>query len=237
MQSTVPVEILKKYYHLWLRGATPAQIMKNLNISSSRFNNLTPFFLTYCRHQVKFETRQNLTEKGEPVLIELTEGRKNEFIELISTGLPYNKVAIIMNVPLITVTDYWFKDLHFKNMVDIATETCNAKIVQALYKRGIGYDIEWEEVSTTEGTGEGGQYSTKTKSTKKKHLPGDVNAQKFYLYNRDKDNWSLDGDKATQSGKGKILAYLESLENEVTEEEEQTFEKEQEEFNEKHSKV
>lgn len=235
MQPAVSEKLLESYYQLWLKGLTPAQMANKLKLSLKSFNSLTPHFLTYCRHKVKFETREKLAEKGEPVLIELTDERKKEFVELVSSGLTYDKVSLLMNVPLVTVTDYWFKDSIFKSQVEIAVESCNARVVQALYKRSIGYDFEYEEKSSTEGDNKEGGFSSETTTTRKKHVPADVSAQKFFLYNRDKNAWSVDGDKPTASGKGKILDYLENLKDDLTAEDENEFDKEQAEFNEKHN--
>jgi hypothetical protein len=205
-------DILKSYYEYWLKGIKPLAIMEKLNLSKRKFNELTPDFLTYCRHRLKFDTRESLTRNEEPVLVELTDDRRKEFLEWILSGLPYDKAALMMNVPLITVTDFWFKDVTFKTMVDIASETSVARMTKALFKRGIGYNLPCEEVSTTKGvTAEGVTFDSKTTTKKIKHYPGDITAQKFFLYNRAPDKWSIDGAKTNGSGKGKIIAYIDSL--------------------------
>jgi len=214
MQPRISETILESYYEYWLKGIKPLAIMEKLKLTKRKFNELTPDFLTYCRHRLKFDTRESLTTKGEPVLIELTDDRKKDFLEWILSGLPYDKAALMMNIPLITVTDFWFKDVNFKTMVDIASETSVANMTKALFKRGIGYNLPCREVSTTKGvTAEGVTFDSETTTKKIKHYPGDVAAQKFFLYNRAPDKWSIDGAKSSGSSKGKIIAYIDSLAN------------------------
>ena len=225
MKQRVPTETLNKYYELWLSGCSAEEIRIKLKFTISKFNNYTPDFLVYCRHQVKFDTRARLTSGELPDLVYLTSEREEQFIQLISTGLSYDKAALLMNVPLITVMDYWFKNEVFKEKVRFAVEIVNARVVQALYRRATGYEYPGGHRSITSGTkvievyegiGDNKQkigkeipYESETIVEKTIVVEPDVAAGKFWLFNRMPDQFSIDGQRTGINNKGKILAWIE----------------------------
>lgn len=246
MRPRVSSEILQKYYDLWLSGITPAKIRQKLKLSKQKFNDYTPDFLNYCRHQVKFETRRRLTLDGKPQLVELTPEREAEFIGLVSSGLSYDKAALVMDVPLVTVIDYWFKDDRFKSRVEMATELVNVRAVQAFYKRVVGYEYDGGYRSITRGTkvveryeGKGRSrrkiveevpYSTETIIEKINVVEPDVTAGKFWLFNKLPDEFSLDGQRTNINNKGKILQWIEDEVSSVSDEQINEFNDKQKEY-------
>lgn len=230
-------DLLSRYYNLWLKGKSAKHIQKNLKLSDVKFKNLTPEFLAFCRNKIKYETRANLTLEGTPVNVELTEEREAEFLNHVGNGLSPDKAALIMNIPFITVTEYWYKDEIFRTKVDSAVEICNAVMVKALYKRGIGYNIDASVTTESSGTSsKGGPYSYETKVKKDRHYPGDVTAQKFYLYNRDPDNWTIDGERAGKNNKAKILEYIDNQTNDIDNEHMKDYDKEQQSYDKKYKR-
>lgn len=214
--SRTPAALLYRYYNLWLKGKSAKYIQKSLKLSGVKFKNLTPEFLAYCRNKIKFETRANLTFEGSPINVELTEEREKKFLNHVGNGLSPDKAALIMNIPFVTVTEFWYKDAIFKAKVDIAVELCNAAMVKALYKRGVGYTIDASVITESEGTNSKGElYKNKTRIKKDHHFAGDVSAQKFYLYNRDPENWTIDGERAGKNNKAKIIEYIDKEANDI----------------------
>jgi DNA-binding CsgD family transcriptional regulator len=247
MKPRVPNEILQKYYELWLSGCSVQDIRESLNITVSKFNQYTPDFLNYCRHQVKFDIRARLTNGELPNLVTLTTEREEQFIQLLSTGLSYDKVALLMNIPLVTVLDYWFKNPEFKAKVRIATELTNARVTQALFKRAIGYQydggyktrtkgvkvVEYKNKDTGEKLYKEIPYHSETIIEKINVVEPDVNAAKFWLFNRNPEQFSIDGQRTDINNKGKILAWIEEN-TKMTNNELEDYDWEQDEYDEKY---
>lgn len=245
MKQKVPTEILEKYYDFWLSGVTSSQIQKKLKLSTRKFNQYTPHFLTYCRHQVKFDTRLQMTKGDPPDLIRLTPEREMQFLQLISTGVSYDKAALIMGVPLVTVLDYWFKDKVFKAKVGCAIEVVNARAVQAFYKRVVGYKYDGGYRSITQGTkvvttGSGDNkvvtrvpYESETVIEKMNVIEPDVNAGKFWLFNRMPDEFTIDGQRTSKNNRGRILQWIEE-QTELSDKKMIEFDSEQERYDERY---
>ncbi|MCK5609876.1 hypothetical protein KAR91_48840 [Candidatus Pacearchaeota archaeon] len=248
MKQRVPTEVLQKYYELWLSGATVARIMKKLNLSKIKFNKYTPDFLAYCRHQIKFDIRARMVEGNPPDLVELTPSREEEFLFHIGTGLTYPEAALLMDVPLITVTDYWFEDLSFKAKVDMAVKLINANVKKAFYRRVIGYEYDGGHITESEGTrtviqGKGDDktevevpFKNFTRVRKINVVEPDVAAGKFWLYNRMPNEYSIDGQRTNINNKGKILQWIEDQTNGLDDQDMENFDKEQEQYDEQYNK-
>lgn len=217
-------KILRDYYELWLSGADTETIKKSLALSKTKFESLTPHFLQYCRHKVKFDTRAQLNDSDVPDLVKLTPERESKFLELLNAGLDYSKASLLMGIPLVTVFEYWFKNEQFKKKCEIAIELCHAQVVTALYRRAIGYEYPGGNVTKFRGTRvlkrktiEGGiiteeeytePYENTTIMQKIEVVEPDVTAAKFILYNRDPENWTMNGERVGSSNKGRILEWL-----------------------------
>lgn len=237
MQPRVPEKVLKKYYELWLKGVPLQKIKVRLKMDTRKFNQLTPDFLAYCRHQIKFDTRANLANGDLPDFVKLTPERADDFVEYISAGLDYPTAAKIMNVPIVTVLEVWFKDKVFKDRVETAVELTNARVVMALYRSAIGYEFKYNETSVTDGTNKDGEpYSSETITRKTKHFPPNVAAGKFWVFNRDPDNWTIDGERIRGHNKGKILEFIQEQIEDVGDDKMNKFDKEQEKFDERYYK-
>jgi hypothetical protein len=88
-------------------------------------------------------------------------------------------------------------------------------VENALYKRAIGFEHDSESETICENEvldKEGNPVNTKstTKNKSRKIVYPDVNAAKYYLWNRNPDRWSREGDSgnATRNEKGKILEFI-----------------------------
>lgn len=229
-------EALSLYYDLWIKGSTFSKICQELRKTGwitekgniryrtmakfkERILELTPYFLLYCRDRVSKETRHSLANEGEAIEIALTPQRREELLSHLGSGLDLATASLLMNIPLPTITDQWFKEdptlqMHCK----YAAEINNAEVVKALFKRAKGYT--YVEQSETNSSGDnlprkdsegnvGGCYTSKTVTLK--HIEGNVTAQKFWLVNKLPEEWTMDGTNPSKNNKGKILEALEAL--------------------------
>lgn len=205
---------LKIYYKLWKAGKDNLEIREAVKMSESVFDKNLPYFLHYARRAFKEDYRNGLAA-GKPPLLELTEERRKQFLQLSSSGLSYVQVAKIMNIPLPTIMDVWFvDDPVFKAQVDTINDLMNARVQQALYKKAIGYRTTVKTVTKMKGVGEKGQpVNTTTVSKQEKIVDGDVNAQKLWLINRLPEQWSADGQVNKDGNKGTIMKMLEDETN------------------------
>jgi deoxyxylulose-5-phosphate synthase len=104
--------------------------------------------------------------------------RLNEIEKWIKEGLTDYCIADNLGIHIATLCEYKKIYNELSETYTRARKRQVQKVVNAVFQRAKGYDyIE----TTTEGK----------KVTKKvtKHIPGDVNAQKFYLINRDPEHW------------------------------------------------
>lgn len=248
MKQRISSVILQMYYDLWLSGATPSIIRKKLKLSVAKFKEYAPDFLTYCRHQIKYDTRIQLTKDVEPDLVKLTPARVEEFLFHIGTSLSIPDTALIMGIPLITITDFWFKDSCFKAKVDHAVLLVNANVKRALYRRATGYEYDGGHITETRGTrtvteGVGKDKIEKeipfhnvTEIRKINVVEPDVNASKFWLYNRVPDEFSVDGQRTNINNKGKILQWIEEQTQDVDDKGMDNFDKEQDVYDKKYNR-
>lgn len=210
-------EILKKYYQLWKDGHLLAEIQKQLGLTDKKFKALDPDFLAYCRHHSKFDKEE--TPLSEPTK-EPMKTIKEQFIAYASTGLGYDQISKLLNIPLIEIMDKWFKkDSDFKLAVDNAIIKADAQVHIALHERAIGgFEAPTKTTTTTteiiknEG-GEKEEVTQKVESNTSRFVAGDVNAQKFWLINRKPDEFSLDGVGNRGHSKGKILEAIDEVVN------------------------
>lgn len=248
MKPRVSLEVLQRYYDLWLIGATSSIIRKKLKLSIAKFKEYAPDFLVYCRHQIKHDIRIRLTQGGEPDLVKLTQTRAEEFLFHIGTGLSYPEAALVMDIPLITVTDFWFKDVMFKAKVDQAVKIINANVVRAIYRRATGYEYDGGHTTETHGSrvvseGKGDDkveretpFHNITTVRKINVIEPDVNAAKFWAFNRMPDQFSIDGQRTNINNKGKILQWIEDQTQDLGDTDMEDFDKEQKEYDDKHHK-
>ncbi len=213
-------KILKKYFDLWKAGKTPDQIQEALELNETKHKALLPDFIAYTRHRVKFDTIKKLKNGEEPDTIPLTTERKAKFLEYAETGLAYDQISKLLQVPLVTILDVWFKkEPSFKIQVDHAKVRADADVQIALKERAVGFP---SVIKTTTETVEAKKDKegnptdktvvvNKTTSNTTKKVAGDVNAQKFWLVNRKPDEFTMDGEGARKNHKGEILEAIQDL--------------------------
>jgi len=110
--------------------------------------------------------------------ITLVEPRLQDILQWLKQGMNEYSIAEKLGICNDTWIEYRGKYPVLSKLYTQAQDSRNCLVVNAVLKRSLGYD--YDETTTDRGE------VTKTVT---KHVPGDVNAQKFYLINRDPANW------------------------------------------------
>lgn len=205
-------QILHEYYLLWKQGYSDSEIRDILNLSLTIHKENQPHYFNYCHIKMKEELAAGTFS------MVLSENREEEFLDHVRAGMAYDKAARMMNIPIPTLLEVWFKDENFKAKVDFAREMATSKVVKALYKRALGYTARTKCVTTTVTKGrvdkEGAVLSDMTvESTteREEHIAGAIDAQKFWLINTASEHWSVDGGTMKANNKGQILQAIEDM--------------------------
>lgn len=218
-------EACETYYKLWKKGASESELQIAVGLSSERFEKQVPQFLAYCRHHNKHDTRESLVNGEPPDHIKLTPERREEFLNYAVGGMSMERAAKAMNVPIPTVLEVWFvSDPLLKEEMAMSSEKADAKMQLALYKRGTGYSYLSKQKSVVRNKitadrreelklsdSDHGYITTETLMETEKQVAGDVNAQKFWLINKNPDKWTLDGEGNKESNKGALLTLLDKM--------------------------
>jgi len=198
-------ELLSFYYDLWVAGATDAELtqrlydrfeghlptdvgpgpkVKSVVAYSKALGRHLPTLHSYCRQRVKVKAAVDFAS-GNLNVTPLTPERRQLLLDYVGRGATLPKVAALLNVPLPTVT-YWQElDPDLKVELEVVRDLHDLRIVEALERRALGYELDVEETREESGVGQGGLPISKEVVTKSvRHLPGSVEAQKLWLKNR-----------------------------------------------------
>jgi hypothetical protein len=208
-----PIKDLDLYSNLLLQGKKDEEICEALYYDLPTYNRLQPFFLFHFREFAKnryLDQNKNLDER-----FPLTDTLKDKFLDCLQAGQTIAKAAQMIGIPLPVVVDVWYKNEEFKTLATYASEMAVIKVEKALYKRATGFEHEAGSDTVVESEGldkEGNSICTKTttKNRSQKIVYPDVSAAKYYLWNRNPDRWSREGDSndASRNDKGKILEFI-----------------------------
>lgn len=202
-------ELLSKYYAEWLMGKDDVQIAESLGVDVADIQRYASSFMNYCRYAVQFESKEILLKYNHALEIPLTPERRKKFIDLVKHGVSIAKASRILNVPVITIYDYWYViDPMLRVEIETAVDELDAKVIKSLAKRAVGYKVKNKTTTTTSGTSERGPISMTVVSEVERDVPADVNAAKFWLINRSPDKFTLDGNANKSENKGRILEYI-----------------------------
>lgn len=100
-------------------------------------------------------------------------------------GLTDEQLAHNMNIGVRTLYEWKEKHPQISQALKSGREVADIMVENALFKRAIGYD---NEETTIESEEKNGKKHTHIKKVKR-HIPGDVTAQIFWLKNRRPDDW------------------------------------------------
>jgi hypothetical protein len=228
---SISKELLDQYYELWKKGHSASTIRTQLKLSEPQFKDRQPYFLHHCRLKNREDFREGMVN-GNYNHLTLSPERKNEFLHLMAGGLSYDKAALIMDVPLPTIMDVWFKeDPVFKTQVDNIQHLMTARVVRALYKKATGNKYITRSTSRTKGQSEKGMVDTVTVTKSEKVVEPDFASIKFWLINNDPEHYSETGQKGKGGDVGSILGGIQkAIEAGSSEELDNKFDQEQKNF-------
>jgi len=115
------------------------------------------------------------------------ESLPKEAEKLAEKGLKNKEIAEQLGIAKSTFYDYKKKFSEFPNSIKKGKKASIKPIENSMYARARGYD--YEEQVTEERIREDGTQHPAVVRTLKKHMPGDVTAQIFWLKNRMPKNW------------------------------------------------
>ena len=103
-----------------------------------------------------------------------------------ANGCTDKEIAHNMGIHPSTYYDWIPKHPEISDAVEKGREMCYVAVENAFFKRAVGGIVVTEEIDEFKGTFKNGkpENGTGTRRTVKKHLPGDVAAQIFYLKNK-----------------------------------------------------
>ena len=122
-------------------------------------------------------------------------------------GLTNDQIARNMGINTCTLYEYRKRFPEIANAIKKAKEVVDFEVENALLKRALGYDYYEEEESVQTKNG----VTTKRAKKTKKHMPGDVTAQIYWLNNRNPDVWR----KLTSAQAAEAAARLKKTELET----------------------
>ena len=96
-------------------------------------------------------------------------------------GLTCADISHNMGIARQTLYSWKNKNAQIREALSHGKDVADRRVENALYKRAIGYDVEEVEIID-----DGKRIRTKTT---RKHIPGDVTAQIYWLKNRKPDVW------------------------------------------------
>lgn len=128
---------------------------------------------------------------------------------LKSCGIEDNEIAEKMGIDYSTMFRWLKKNESFREKYEEGKELASAKVQRSLYERAIGY--EKEEMDTKISYDKDGNAKPVTVTKKVKHIPGDIQAQIFWLKNRVPEHWKDKVEAEITGGDGLAYSLLEHI--------------------------
>ena len=108
-------------------------------------------------------------------------------LELAEKGLTNKEIAKKLEISITSFYEYKKRISEFSDALKKGKEPIDDEVENALLKRAMGYD--YDEQVTEERISEDGTKHPSVVRNLKKHIPGDVTAQIFWLKNRMPKEW------------------------------------------------
>ena len=127
--------------------------------------------------------------------------------DLCRNGRTNKQVADELGIGTRTFDRWRNKYPEFKMATESGKAVADDQVEASLFKRALGYD--YEEIETIEGE------RSRRKITKRKHMPGDVTAQIFWLKHRRRQQWGDRQSDLDENEQTKIDELLKRMEGEA----------------------
>lgn len=112
---------------------------------------------------------------------------KEKIILYFELGLPVSDVSILAGLSISELHELSVSDKGIKKAKESGAKTSNIKVIEALLKSAIGYDIVENDVVEMKGRND--TVISTTKTSKTKHITPNINAIKYWLDNRASSEW------------------------------------------------
>lgn len=104
-------------------------------------------------------------------------------------GLTDEQIAKNIGINVATLYGWKNKYDNINNALKKGKEVVDIEVENALLKRALGYEYEYEETTTEVKSDENGNVTERHTKKTKKFIPPDTTAQIFWLKNRRPDKW------------------------------------------------
>ena len=128
---------------------------------------------------------------------------------LKSCGINDKLIAEKLEINPCTLYNWLKKHESFRDNYEGGNLLANARVQHSLYNRALGYEIK--EADTKISRDLKGKIKSITVTEKTKHIPGDVQAQMFWLKNRMSEQWKDKVELANEGDDGLVQSLIEQI--------------------------
>ena len=120
-------------------------------------------------------------------IMKINKDLKDKIVLYFELGLPVSDVSVLTGLSISEIHELSTNNKDIKKAQSAGAKTSNIKVIEALLKSAIGYDVTESDV--TEMKGRNDTLISKTTTSKTKHVQPNVNAIKYWLDNRASSEW------------------------------------------------
>lgn len=216
-------ETLKEAWALTKAGLSVAEILKDLKISKSQYEEKKIIFKNhYSRERIREENEYLLRNVLQPdnlarpfkknslgnekkhtrgKQIELTDMNLTALRAYVLTGWTREKIAKVLGISTQTLRKYANTFPIIKEILDTEREKATSKVIESLLKVSNGYRIKATHFAVNDGEIISEEYM--------KHIGPSVSGQKYWLTNT--EQWRNEPNTSSANNKGSILKALDHM--------------------------
>ena len=112
---------------------------------------------------------------------------KDKIVLYFELGLPVSDVSILTGLSISELHELSSNNKDVKKAQQAGAKISNIKVIEALLKSAIGYDVTENDIIEMKGRND--TVISTTKTSKTKHIQPNVNAIKYWLDNRASSEW------------------------------------------------
>lgn len=213
-------EMLDGYVALRKRKFTILEICEEIGISYRTFRKHIEKFEDYEKR--KCQSHKSSRGRGRPRGTGLLNDElADKIVSLARCGLTEEKLAELSGIARTTIWKWKRDNDDFKKRIDNAKLEADMNVVNALYKRCIGYDFEETDIKEILSPNDENRVLYRERKRKKKQIAPNIDGQRLWLSNR--LGWSTSNDAPVGNEDDSRTEYdvRESLYKENTEDSEE----------------